>query len=299
MNDTSVLSDNWLRRAQRLNPYYQQRLGWSVPDGWPTDVASEDFAESVAFFQKEHGALTVDGIAGPKTAAAFKGLKPKPPDGEFLLVGGQRVAVPFPVVTWEEPNGMSFYGHGGWTKRRDPSGKGVSLFVLHWDGCTSARQCFHVLLERGLSVHLMLDGDGTVYQALDLAEARAWHAGDVNERSIGVEIQNPVQLHRNKWQTPPREVVVDPGVHGGPTYEHLDFYDGPSRARRPARRARRPQTNASQDRAPGCAASPSVATVHARGAVGRARGYAVGERVTFHRARVTGWTHASFSCWSS
>ena len=31
---------------------------------------------------------------------------------------------------------------------------------------------------------------------------------------------------------------------------------GPSRARRPARRARRPQTNASQDRAPGCAASP-------------------------------------------
>lgn len=220
-----LLSDNWLHRAQRLNPYYQQRLGWSVPGGWPTDVASEDFAESVAFFQKEHGALTVDGIVGPKTAAAFQGLKPTPPDGEFLIIAGQRVSVPFPVVTWDEPNGMSFYGHGGWTKRRDPSGNGVNLFVLHWDGCTSARQCFHVLLERGLSVHLMLDGDGTVYQALDLAEARAWHAGDVNERSIGVEIQNPVQLHRNKWQKPPREIVVDSGVHGGPTYEHLDFYE--------------------------------------------------------------------------
>lgn len=75
MSETPLLSDSWLRRAQRLNPYYQQRLGWSVPDGWPTDVAGEDFAESVAFFQKEHGALTVDGIVGPKTAAAFRGLK--------------------------------------------------------------------------------------------------------------------------------------------------------------------------------------------------------------------------------
>jgi len=223
--EQQLLSEKWLRRAQQLNPYYKERLGWSVPAGWPTDVASEDFAESVAFFQKEHGALTVDGIVGPKTAAALEGIKPKPPEGDFLIIAGQRVPVPFPVVTWDEPGGMSFYGRGGWTKRRDPSGKGVNLFVLHWDGCMSARQCFHVLLERKLSVHLMLDGDGTVYQALDLAEARAWHAGDVNERSVGVEIQNPVQPHRNKWQKPPRELVVGPGVHGARSYEHLDFYD--------------------------------------------------------------------------
>jgi hypothetical protein len=225
MTDMNLLSDTWLRRAQQLNPYYRERLKWPVPAGWPSDVASVEFALRVAAFQKEHGALTVDGILGPKTAEAIKGSTFTPLAGNFLVAGGERIPVPFPVVTWDEPNGISFYGHGGWSKRRDPSGKGVNLFVLHWDGCTSARQCFHVLLERGLSVHLMLDGDGSVYQALDLAEARAWHAGDVNERSIGVEIQNPVQLHRNQWQKPPREVVLDPGVHGGPTYEHLDFYD--------------------------------------------------------------------------
>ena len=90
-NEQQLLSETWLRRAQRLNPYYQQRLGWSVPEGWPTDVASEDFAESVAFFQKENGALTVDGIVGPKTAAAFLGIKPRPAEGEFLIVAGQRV----------------------------------------------------------------------------------------------------------------------------------------------------------------------------------------------------------------
>lgn len=224
MNDKPLLTDHWLRRAQQLNPYYQARLGWSVPSGWPTDVSSEDFAETVADFQKQ-GGLTLDGIVGPKTAAAMRGATFTPPAGEFLIVGGKRVPVSFPVVTWDEPNGMSFYGKPGWSKRRDPTGAGVNLFVLHWDGCTSARQCFHVLLERGLSVHLMLDGDGTLYQALDLADARAWHGGDVNERSIGIEIQNPVALHRNKWQKPERPIVSEAGVHGGRAYEHLDFYD--------------------------------------------------------------------------
>lgn len=222
--ERKLLSDKWLRRAQQLNPYYKERLGWSVPDGWPVEVSGEDFAESVAYFQKEHSALTVDGVVGPLTAAALQGVKARPPEGEFLIIAGERVRVPFPVVTWDEPSGMSFVGRGGWTKRQDPTGSGVNLFVLHWDGCTSARQCFHVLLERNLSVHLMLDGDGTVYQALDLAEARGWHAGDVNERSIGIEIQNPVQVHRNKWQSPAREIVMDPGVHSALTYEHLDFY---------------------------------------------------------------------------
>lgn len=223
--EQQLLSEKWLRRAQQLNPYYRERLGWSAPAGWPSDVAGVEFALQVAAFQKAGGALTVDGIVGPKTAAAIQGAILQPPAGEFLIAGGERVPVPFPVVTWDEPGGMSFYGQAGWTKRRDPSGKDVNLFVLHWDGCTSARQCFHVLLERRLSVHLMLDGDGIVYQALDLAEARAWHAGEVNERSIGVEIQNPVRTHRNKWQSPPRELVMSPGVHGAKTYEHLDFYD--------------------------------------------------------------------------
>ncbi len=42
---------------------------------------------------------------------------------------------------------------------------------------------------RGLSVHFMLDLDGTIYQTLDLKEA-AWHATIANNRSIGIEIAN-------------------------------------------------------------------------------------------------------------
>jgi N-acetyl-anhydromuramyl-L-alanine amidase AmpD len=41
--------------------------------------------------------------------------------------------------------------------------------------------------ERQLSVHFLLDLDGTIYQTLDLRE-QAWHARAANPRSIGIEI---------------------------------------------------------------------------------------------------------------
>lgn len=64
----------------------------------------------------------------------------------------------------------------------------VDQFVIHYDVCGTSRACFRVLHDvRGLSVHFMLDVDGTIYQTLDLKE-RAWHATTSNDRSIGIEI---------------------------------------------------------------------------------------------------------------
>src|SRR6266567_2420488 len=66
----------------------------------------------------------------------------------------------------------------------------VDQFVLHFDVCGISRQCFKVLHDhRDLSVHFMLDLDGTIYQTLDLKE-RAWHATVSNNRSVGIEIAN-------------------------------------------------------------------------------------------------------------
>jgi len=66
----------------------------------------------------------------------------------------------------------------------------IDLFVIHYDACGTSRRCFEVLQDlRGLSVHFMLDVDGTIYQTLDLKE-RAWHAGTANDRSVGIEIAN-------------------------------------------------------------------------------------------------------------
>ncbi len=68
--------------------------------------------------------------------------------------------------------------------------KVVDQFVIHFDACGTSRQCFNVLQDRrDLSVHFMLDLDGTIYQTLDLKE-RAWHATTSNTRSVGIEIAN-------------------------------------------------------------------------------------------------------------
>ncbi len=66
----------------------------------------------------------------------------------------------------------------------------VDQFVIHFDACGTSRQCFNILQDhRDLSVHFMLDLDGTIYQTLDLKE-RAWHATSSNSRSIGIEVAN-------------------------------------------------------------------------------------------------------------
>ena len=66
----------------------------------------------------------------------------------------------------------------------------IDQFVCHYDVAGTSRNCFMILHDlRGLSVHFMLDLDGTIYQTLDLKE-RAWHATTSNTRSVGIEIAN-------------------------------------------------------------------------------------------------------------
>ncbi len=67
----------------------------------------------------------------------------------------------------------------------------VDQFVIHFDASGTSRQCFKVMHDmRNLSVHFMLDLDGTIYQTLD-AKERAWHATSSNTRSVGIEIASP------------------------------------------------------------------------------------------------------------
>jgi N-acetyl-anhydromuramyl-L-alanine amidase AmpD len=82
--------------------------------------------------------------------------------------------------------------------------KVVDQFVLHFDVAGTSRTCFHVLHDdRDLSVHFMLDVDGTIYQTLDLKE-RAWHATTSNDRSVGIEIAN-IGAYRSEAAKPLQE----------------------------------------------------------------------------------------------
>ncbi|MBP7936831.1 MAG: N-acetylmuramoyl-L-alanine amidase [Phycisphaerae bacterium] len=147
--------------------------------------------------------------------------------GDEIVVCGQLFHAGTPVVLWLDPGGYDAYeahrhfepdkimptnpvdkdspsrfgdrrnlpaelqakvAREGWTLANLQ--EQVDQFVFHYDVCGTSRRCFQVLQDmRGLSVHFLLDLDGTLYQTLDLKE-RAWHAGTANDRSVGVEIAN-------------------------------------------------------------------------------------------------------------
>ena len=82
---------------------------------------------------------------------------------------------------------------------------------------------------RGISVHFLIDNDGTIYQTMDLQHI-GWHAGSsrINAKSIGVEISNAFDLKWQSWYKKygfgERPIVTDAHVHGRKLRDHLGFY---------------------------------------------------------------------------
>ncbi|MFN4242463.1 MAG: N-acetylmuramoyl-L-alanine amidase [Tepidisphaerales bacterium] len=96
-----------------------------------------------------------------------------------------RVGIRDGVLNWPE---LEQVRGGGWTL--ELLQQKVDQFVIHYDAVGFARFCFRTLHDsRGLSVHFLLDIDGTIYQTMDLKD-RAFHATTSNHRSIGIEIAN-------------------------------------------------------------------------------------------------------------
>jgi N-acetylmuramoyl-L-alanine amidase len=114
----------------------------------------------------------------------------------------------------------------------------VDQFVLHYDVAGVSKQCFNILHDyRDLSVHFMLDIDGTIYQTLDLKE-RAWHATTSNDRSIGIEIANmgayaPGDMKAlDEWyprDASGRPFIQVPARYGNPMIHTPNFTGRPAR----------------------------------------------------------------------
>ena len=82
----------------------------------------------------------------------------------------------------------------------DRRGRRVELVVLHYTAMTSCAEALERLCdpEAEVSAHYLIDEDGKLHALVAEAD-RAWHAGagawagegDVNSRSIGIELANP------------------------------------------------------------------------------------------------------------
>ncbi|HVU22973.1 MAG TPA: N-acetylmuramoyl-L-alanine amidase [Opitutus sp.] len=194
-------------------------------------------------------------LAGCRTLPLATGEAVK--TGDEIIVAGRRFHTGTRVITWQDPGGYDGYAglppfaprHGvldaagearvsahGWTVPELQ--RAVDQFVLHYDVCGVSKVCFKVLHERGLSVHFLLDVDGTVYQTIDLQE-RALHATIANSRSIGIEIANigayPPGAAKplDEWYEHPgggETVLRVPARIGDPGIATPHFTGGPARA---------------------------------------------------------------------
>ena len=174
------------------------KLGWG-PSWFGEKYFDDKLTRAIKKWQKDKG-LVADGLCGPATfrrlwterQADIDDYQPESCHySNYIVYQGSFTPIEWDkVVLWSEEGGLeaksgTYYDYSGRPKRN------IRLFVNHWDVCLSSQMCARVLDKRGISVHFMIDNDGTIYQTLDMQHA-AWHAGSSRTKrpSVGVEITN-------------------------------------------------------------------------------------------------------------
>ena len=129
------------------------------------------------------------------------------------------------VVLWSEDNGLDVESknYRSYFEKRK-----INSFVNHWDVCLNSKSCATVLNRRGLSVHFLIDNDGTIYQLCDINHL-CYHAGSrVNATSIGVEISNAYYPKYQSWYKRngfgERPIMSGVKCHGSSMKDFTGFY---------------------------------------------------------------------------
>lgn len=100
---------------------------------------------------------------------------------DYIVASGRRIPCAVPVFHWSD-HGLSFPG----LKPR----KRTDLVCAHWTGAENpAEVMFANLRRKGFSVHFFIGANGDVWQFND-CNALAAHAKGMNDRAVGIEIQN-------------------------------------------------------------------------------------------------------------
>jgi len=147
--------------------------------------------------------------------------------GQFIVVNGGEHSIDWDkVVPFTLPEGLLLPKN---CYKRAKNERKPTMLVSHWDVCLSSKSCFNILKKRKLSVHFLIDNDGTIYQLMDCNNI-AFHAGNrkVNNNSIGVEISNAYypkyqDIYRTRGHGP-RPVWKDVKVHDQTLEPFLGFY---------------------------------------------------------------------------
>lgn len=212
------------------------KLGWE-PSWFGERFFDDKLTRAIKKWQRTRG-LSADGLCGPMTFRRLWTERQQDIDeyapedcqySNYIVYNGNFTPIKWDkVVLWSERGGLkarkgNYYDYTGRPQRK------IRYFVNHWDVCLSSTSCQKVLDKRGISVHFLIDNDGTIYQTMDMQHA-AWHAGSerTNRPSVGVEITNAYYLkYQERYEKNgfgPRPIIEDTWVHGKRLEPFLGFY---------------------------------------------------------------------------
>tara|TARA_B100001094_G_scaffold256307_1_gene255458 strand:- start:2813 stop:3727 length:915 start_codon:yes stop_codon:yes gene_type:complete len=216
-----------------------KKLGWE-PSWFGEKYFDDKLVRAIKKWQKERR-IPADGLCGPTTfrrlwterqAPRVVGEYCKDPRATYsnsIVYNGRFYPIKWDkFVLWSDDTGLEtskgkYYDYSGRPQRP------IRYFVNHWDVCLSSESCQGVLSKRGISVHFLIDNDGTIYQTMDLQHA-AWHAGSerTNRASAGVEISNAYYPKYQSWYVEngfgERPLIEDAWVHGEKLDPFMGFY---------------------------------------------------------------------------
>ena len=217
-------------------------LGWK-PEWFGCDEFDFNLVKKVQKWQRKNG-LKADGLVGPTTyrrvwteresnISDFEPIRYSYTDeNKHIVHNGKFIPIEWPkVVLWDEDSGFKA-DKGCYTDLSGKEDRKPTMFVNHWDVCLSSASCAKVLNRRGISVHFLIDNDGTIFQMLD-TQHKAWHAGisngaGGNPKGIGVEISNAYYLKYQSWYIKngfgERPVQENAYVDGKKMKPFTDFY---------------------------------------------------------------------------
>lgn len=213
-------------------------LGWT-PEWFGCDSFGIELLEAIILFQNSLG-LEADGLVGPSTyrrieADLLAREEYKPPrrnrrKGEKSIVyNGERYSINWDkVILWDERGGFKCSPETYYDWSSKPARKPIQ-FVNHWDATLSSELCAKIIAKRGLSMHFLIDNDGTIYQLMDIQDP-AFQAGSKfwNINSIGVEISNAFYMKYQSWYEKngfgSRPVMEGYELNGKKIETHLGFY---------------------------------------------------------------------------
>lgn len=218
------------------------KLGWT-PEWFGCDEFDHILVKAVQKWQRAKG-LKADGLVGPTTyrrawterEASISDHKPASnaytPGDKHIVHNGKFIPIEWEkVVLWDEAGGFTA-NKGCYTNLSGKEDRKPTMFVNHWDVCLSSESCAKVLNKRGISVHFLIDNDGTIFQMLD-TQHKAWHAGipryeGGNSKGVGVEIANAYYPKYQSWYVKngfgERPLQEHGYVHGKTLDPFLDFY---------------------------------------------------------------------------